>query len=136
MRTDNKKQKVKNIKQNKILQPLCVCVWIMRTDKGCPDRTLKAAKQDSEILQEEDLDEDLDCGDEDDDTDFQDDNGDNEDSYATAADGEDRDEVDDDEEDVDAVNVTMLMWLWMVGWYATNHMSIQPHGWYATSEGE
>ena len=122
----------------------------MRTDKGCPDRTLKAAKQDSEILREEDLDEDLDRGDEDEyDTDFHDDNGANEGSYATAADGEDRDEVDeeeevndeededdDEEDDVDAVNVTMLMWLWIVGWYATNHMSIQPHGWYATSEGE
>ena len=61
----------------------------------------------------------------------------NEYRYATAADGEDSDEVDnDDEDDVDAVNVTLLMQLWMVGWYATNHMSIQPHGWYATSEGE
>ena len=109
----------------------------MRTDKSCPDRTLKAAKQDSEILQEEGVDEDLDRGDEDDDTDFQDDNEDNEDSYATAADGEARDEVDEEEkDDVGVVNVTMLMWLWMVGWYATNHMSIQPHGWYATSEGE
>ena len=62
----------------------------MRTDKGCPDRTLKAAKQDSEILREEDLDEDRDRGDEDEDNDFHDDNGDNEDSYATAADGEDQ----------------------------------------------